>query len=403
MEDTKKNINILIFICWLAYTVAYIGRLNYNAGLVAIIEDLNPTKAEAGLVSSYFFFAYGIGQLVHGILSKKYNPKKMIFFALFASGILNILMPLAGKVEVMQILWLFNGIFQSIIWTSIIKALSEKLPEKDIMRAVVILSTSVAFGTFFAYGFTSFFNYFFSWRFVFYFASIILIIVSFIWLRILSRLKKVLPNILKIQGKETVSQAQKSFMVSSFLVLAVIAIANGFVKDGITTWVPSLLYETFGIEASLSILITLIIPLLSIIGSVLAKALHQRIKAHQLLNLIFFSLAAFLLLIIVLTFKYRNLLLFMVCFVGISCLMLAINNVITSMMPLELRNNFNPGLIAGLINAFCYLGSTLSAVILGGIADQKSWEMVFDVLLWATIFSVAIILMSRIFERRRVI
>jgi sugar phosphate permease len=92
----------------------------------------------------------------------------------------------------------------------------------------------------------------------------------------------------------------------------------------------------------------------------------------------------------------------MICFVGISCLMLAINNVITSMMPLELRNNINPGLMAGLVNAFCYVGSTLSAVILGDIADQESWALVFDVLFWVTLFSIAFILVSRIFERRNV-
>ena len=75
----KRDIRI-IFICWLAYTAAYVGRLNYNASIVALIADLGVTKAEAGLVSSFFFFAYGAGQLVNGILSKKYNAKIMIFF-----------------------------------------------------------------------------------------------------------------------------------------------------------------------------------------------------------------------------------------------------------------------------------------------------------------------------------
>ena len=72
--DSYKE-NKIIFICWLAYTAAYIGRLNFNASIVAIISDLGVTKADAGLVSSCFFFAYGAGQLINGILSKKYNAK----------------------------------------------------------------------------------------------------------------------------------------------------------------------------------------------------------------------------------------------------------------------------------------------------------------------------------------
>ena len=72
---SNKKSNFLIFLCWAAYTAAYVGRLNFNASIVAIISDLGVTKADAGLVSSFFFFAYGAGQLINGILSKKYNAK----------------------------------------------------------------------------------------------------------------------------------------------------------------------------------------------------------------------------------------------------------------------------------------------------------------------------------------
>ena len=73
MEITSNNKkeNRIIFICWLAYTAAYIGRLNFNASIVSIVSDLGVDNKTAGLVSSFFFFAYGAGQLINGILSKK--------------------------------------------------------------------------------------------------------------------------------------------------------------------------------------------------------------------------------------------------------------------------------------------------------------------------------------------
>ena len=37
---SKKQGNRLIFLCWLVYSSAYLGRLNYSASLVQIMNDL---------------------------------------------------------------------------------------------------------------------------------------------------------------------------------------------------------------------------------------------------------------------------------------------------------------------------------------------------------------------------
>ena len=65
----------------------------------------------------------------------------------------------------------------------------------------------------------------------------------------------------------------------------------------------------------------------------------------------------------------------------VSCLMAGINNVITSMAPLYWKEKFNSGRLAGVLNGFCYLGSTLSAYGLGKIADMGGWNSVFFLLL----------------------
>ena len=54
---SNKKSNFLIFLCWAAYTAAYVARLNYNASMVEILSQLGTTKEAAGTVSSFFFFA----------------------------------------------------------------------------------------------------------------------------------------------------------------------------------------------------------------------------------------------------------------------------------------------------------------------------------------------------------
>ena len=66
-----------------------------------------------------------------------------------------------------------------------------------------------------------------------------------------------------------------------------------------------------------------------------------------------------------------------VCFLVSSC-----NSVITSIFPLFMKGKVNSGLIAGVLNGFCYLGSTLSSYGLGSIADNWGWIAVFWTLLF---------------------
>ena len=67
---------------------------------------------------------------------------------------------------------------------------------------------------------------------------------------------------------------------------------------------------------------------------------------------------------------------------AIVCFLISSSNtLITSIFPLFMKGKVNSGLVAGILNGFCYLGSTLSSYGLGVIADNFGWTSVFWVLL----------------------
>ena len=70
----QKYISLLFWLCWLAYTFTYIGRLNYNASLADILLHENISTAQAGMFSSSAFMTYGIGQLINGFLGDRISP-----------------------------------------------------------------------------------------------------------------------------------------------------------------------------------------------------------------------------------------------------------------------------------------------------------------------------------------
>ena len=77
----------LIFMCVFAYTVSYVSRYSYNANIVAIREYYGADNASAGLAGTFYFFAYGAGQVVNGLLCRRYNKKYCIAAALLNTGL----------------------------------------------------------------------------------------------------------------------------------------------------------------------------------------------------------------------------------------------------------------------------------------------------------------------------
>lgn len=388
---SNKKSNFLIFLCWAAYTFAYVARLNYNASMVEILSQLGTTKEAAGTVSSFFFFAYGAGQLVNGLLSKKYNTKYSVAAALAGSCIINIAMTFCQGIDAMKYLWLFNGVFQSILWSSLIKTLSDNLADSKLSKAVMVMSTTVASGTFIAYGLAALFSYLqLDWTLIFYVAAALIGATAVLWFAGMSTLQKAKKES-EIAEKRT--SAKLSFtpvFAVGLIVILISAVTNGFIKDGITTWVPSILKEEFGVPSSLSIIITLLLPVLSIFGTSLVNALHKKKKDENALNAIFYFAAAVLSGLIILTLNLKSVPVTLALFGGIACLMAAVNNVITSVVPLYSRDKIDSGLSAGLINTFCYVGSTLATSLLGKIADTRGWNDVFICILIFTAVSFAV-------------
>ncbi len=398
--NSKKS-NFLIILCWAAYTAAYVARLNYNASMVEILSQLNVTKESAGTVSSFFFFAYGAGQLINGLLSKKYNTKYSVTVALVASCAINFSMTFCQSIDSMKYLWLFNGIFQSILWSSLIKTLSDNLADNKLPKAVMMMSTTVAAGTFAAYGLAALFSALkMKWTTIFYAAALITGAVSVLWFAGISTIHKSKKETQSAKKQENKKLSLTPVFIFSTVVILISAVINGFIKDGVTTWVPSILKEQFGVSSSLSIIVTLLLPVLSIFGASLVKSLHKRQKNENILNGIFYFAAMILSSLIIFTLNLKSAALTLVLFGGIACLMSAINNVITSVVPLYSRDKIDSGLSAGLLNTFCYIGSTLATSLLGRIADTKGWNDVFICLLIFTVVAFAVCCISTFITKK---
>lgn len=66
------------------------------------MAEYGADHATAGLVSTFFFFAYGAGQIFNGIFCKKYNIKYVVFGGLTLSAAANFVVGLAPDFNIVK-------------------------------------------------------------------------------------------------------------------------------------------------------------------------------------------------------------------------------------------------------------------------------------------------------------
>ncbi len=396
---SKKQSNCLIFLCWLIYAFSYLGRYNYSATLVRIVDVLEVSRAEAGMVASFFFFAYAAGQLFNGMMNRYYKPRWIISAALLASAGLNLAMPLVHNIHVMKVLWMLNGFSLSVLWTTLIRVLGLYLDSKMLKKAVLVMGTTTASGTVLSYLFGAVFIRFFDWEWAFYSATIFLIVIALVWFVFYGYAVKDATPVVQVAIEKAGGVPQKKRFTKPMLILfgiiLIFGVINNLIRDGLTTWTPSIFNDFFKLPQSYSILLTIGLPLLSVFGAWVCVFVNRYVRDHVLLCGVFYIAGGLTLLAFILLMPYRIWWVSLILIAIAALAMSSVNNVITSLMPLQMRNFADSGRIAGLTNTFCYIGATISSYSLGALSDSKGWGGVFYLLFF---LSVAAILISGIYQ-----
>lgn len=414
---TNKNIKkpvdkrqwLLVALCWAIYTASYLGKYCYNANKSVIMSYFSIDKATAGLVGTCFFIAYGAGQVVNGLLCKKYNIRFVVFGSLLISACCNAAMAFCDEFAVLKYVWFINGATLSVLWPTLVRLLSETLSDDYCPRAVVVMGTSVAVGTFITYGISAAFNAGIgssvSYKYAFLTAIICLPVLALVWNFAYPKLvgkgkagKE--ENTIEPQTIKAPIEKKKiggSLMIS-LVILAFFAVVTNLVKDGLTTWIPKILEDTYEMPSYLSILLTLFLPMLALFGTAVAVRLNKNIPDTVDLCAIAFAFIGILMGAVML-FANLSAAVMILCLSLVSLSTSAINNAVTSMFPLYHKAEINSGMAAGVLNGFCYIGSALSDYGLGLIADLSGWNAVFIVLCVASEVCVLIAIIRAIVKK----
>ena len=375
--------------CWLIYVVSYLGRYSYNSNVVPMAEFFGKSNTEIGWAMTLFFFAYGAGQIINGLLCKFYNVRYILSGSLIISAILNVSIFFGLPFEFIKYVWLLNGASQSVLWTSLLMTTAKNLDEKHVRTSILALGTTVSIGTFLSYGLSALLALFGGWKFSFLISAIAMVTVGVVWFLIYGKITLKRENTVennKDKQVKDIKPKQKNQLsttiIYTFLLFGFLAIITNLVKDGLASWVPKILKDNYKLADSLSIILTLILPVLAIFGNFLAVTLVKKLKDHTYSGAVIFILVTVFTLAVTLFLKTPYWWAVLLAFGFLSLFSSSSNSLITSIIPMQLRDKANSGFIGGILNGCCYLGSTISSVGLGAIADAYgSWSPVFVLLL----------------------
>lgn len=369
----KTNLQRVKWSCSLAYFTSYILRLGFAAGIVEITASLNVAQSTAALACTGLFITYGAGQFLGGYLGDRIAPRKLIFVGLLGAAICNILLAASRNIAVMIALWCVNGLFQALLWPPMVRLMAEALDEKEYVQASKTVSVAANIATIAVYALMSLFVGAKIWRAYFMMAAVLGAAVSVLFL-ILT--KPIVPRA-QTGGEKSASGAPKGriapLFLSSGLPLIMLAIVmQGMLRDGVTTWMPSLIADTANMGASASILSTAVLPVFSVICINIAAQIQKRVPNDTLSSLGLFAVSA--LCAIAMLPLLGSAAAAIACMAVITGCAHAINFLLICHVPSYFAPYGCVSSVSGLINSCTYIGSAISTYGIALISDALGWN-----------------------------
>ncbi len=374
-----SKIRGVIFLFSAAYLISYLTRINFGAIISEMELQTGMARSLLSQAVTAAFVTYGAGQLVSGFLGDRIQPKQLVFFGLLLTASMNMLIPFCGDPWLMTAVWAVNGFAQSLMWPPMVRLMVTLLNGEDYKKACFVVTCAGSVGTVLIYLASPLIITVFSWKMVFGFCSIAAIIMAIFWQKncVNVPIEHAAPKV--VGGK-----SNSNGLFSPLLIAILFAITLcGILRDGVTTWMPSYISETYNLSSTTSILTGVIMPIFGIACSRLAMIVYRKMPMNPILCAgIFFGVGSVAALgINALTGSSAA------ASVGLTAVltgcMHGVNLMLISMLPPFFQKKGNISFISGLLNSFVYIGSAISTYGIALISESQGWGM--TVFLWMLI------------------
>jgi OPA family glycerol-3-phosphate transporter-like MFS transporter len=357
----------IAWLCTLVYFASYLMRINFSVMIEEICKSTGNSRDALAVVLTGMTIFYGTGQVINGFLGDRISPNRMLTFGLILAAICNGAMFLSPSVPFMIAVWCVNGFAHAMLWPPIVRLLSTYLNDEEYSYAVVRVSWGSSFATIFLYLLCPVLLSFLSWRAIILSLAVVGIAIAVSWTLLYPRLfrSETKKAAVTEPGKKDPAPQKKGIPLPKSVFIPVVLIflgivLQGMLRDGVTTWMPSFLTDSFGFDAKQSIFYTVILAVFSIFSFAGANLLHNKLFKNEVTCAGFiFILSAICaaVLYFIQSYAIASILLMSLVVAGMH----GINLMLITIVPKRFVKSGRVSTFSGILNAGTYVGSAIAS------------------------------------------
>lgn len=376
-EESRKYCGMLIALCTAAYFVSYISRINYGAVLLEIVQTEGISKVDASMAVTGSFITYGAGQIISGELGDRIRPRSLIFAGLLISAGMNVLVPVFVHPGAIMVFWCINGFAQALMWPPMVRLMSDYLEDTVYKKGCVYVTWGSSLGTIVIYLLGPVCILWKGWKSLFFICAATAFLFSFVWLKGIGYVESRLSHAAETCSADAEKKAKIPRSVIWLLGIIMPAIVmQGILRDGITTWMPSYVSETFGLSSSLSILTGILLPIFGMAGLQAASFINRKLILNEMSCAAFIFLPGTAAALVLWMNPERSMGLSVLLPAVITGCMYGVNIILVSMIPPYFKKYGRVGTVSGILNSCTYVGSALSSCATAWVAENSGWKEV---------------------------
>ena len=243
-----KHAIMLGSLCSISYFAVYIARNLLGAVTPQILENGVFDEVTIGTMSSLYFVAYAIGQLINGMIGDKIKAKYMIAGGLIFAAVTNFVFPhLTVTPAVACAVYGVTGFGLSMIYAPMTKIVSENTDPIHATRC----SLGYTFASFFGSPAAGFLAALFAWQTVFTVSSSALLfmgVVSFVCFTLFERRGIIAYG--KYERKKETGGNIKVLFERSIVKFSLISFLTGVIRTSVIFWLPTYLAQYLGFPSN---------------------------------------------------------------------------------------------------------------------------------------------------------
>lgn len=383
-EARRARTEWISFLFALLYFTSYMTRKSFGAIKLGLPVGYL-TEEQVGLIGSALFFAYGIGQLVSGVLGDRIDPRRLILYGLGATAVCNAAFPFVSSVPVLVILWAINGFAQAMFWPPLVKLMSVYFKGEQYTRASVKVSMAAQVALLTVFGASALAIRLGAWWSIFA-VAVALALITAVALGVgFGAMERRYPGAVRAameMRREAAADRTRpsgglwAITLASGLLLAFAMTALfGFLRDGLEEWLSTYLRDTYSLAEDTSTLMNVAMPLFTMVCVKLTLWLYLHVFHDEIRQTLVVALITTVAIVCLVLFGGAGLWLSLVLLMlAVGCIHSA-NVCLTCYLPARYESTGRVSTVAGLVNAFTYVGSTVATTALPYMFGRFSWNV----------------------------